>query len=84
MPESSAASLTPEQAKTRSNHNLIAGNRAKDLVSILTELSFEAVDILPDASRANCLPPACLTDNLSPIYGRAPDAKPQAQRASVP
>ncbi|KQN24890.1 tRNA threonylcarbamoyladenosine biosynthesis protein TsaB [Sphingomonas sp. Leaf33] len=38
------------------------------------------VDALPDAARAILLPPALRTLPPRPIYGRAPDAKPQAPK----
>ncbi|WP_298304092.1 tRNA (adenosine(37)-N6)-threonylcarbamoyltransferase complex dimerization subunit type 1 TsaB [uncultured Erythrobacter sp.] len=79
-PQGLAASLTPEAAARRDCHRLIAGNRARQFAEMRKEADFITLDILPDASRANLLPQACLARDLSPIYGRAPDAVPQSQR----
>lgn len=80
LPEGTAASLTPEAAAERGSHAIIAGNRAQQWVDLIKDEGTTALDILPDASRVNLLPSACLKQDLSPIYGRAPDAIPHAER----
>jgi len=62
FPETELASMTPDQAATRDNHAVVAGSQGK-------------LDILPDARKFTLLPDALLTSDLSPIYGRAPDAR---------
>ncbi|EAQ30651.1 metal-dependent protease [Erythrobacter sp. NAP1] len=74
-------SLTPEQAAERGAHRTIAGNRAQDFAALL-EGDHEAVELLPDAGNVKLLPYNWLTSDLTPIYGRAPDAKPQKQAAT--
>ena len=77
--QTDAASCSPHDAAARGNHLCIAGNRAKELAQHIADPATLALSLLPDASHTRLLPDACLTTNLSPIYGRAPDAKPQAK-----
>jgi tRNA threonylcarbamoyladenosine biosynthesis protein TsaB len=79
LAQTTAASITPQDAAVRDNHRCIAGNRAEELAQHISDTAIRALPILPDASHARLLPDACLTDDLTPIYGRAPDAKPQAK-----
>lgn len=79
LAQSDAVSLSPHDAAARENHRHIAGNRAEELAQQIADPVTRALSLLPDASQAMLLPQACLTDDLSPIYGRAPDAKPQAK-----
>jgi len=74
---SALQSLTPEQAAASAVHDVIVGNRANELAAMLGN-DRKAIELLPDASKAYLLHETRLTSNLSPIYGRAPDAKPQA------
>ena len=53
---------------------MIAGSRASDLSALLGD-RHRVLDMLPDAKGALLLPDAVLTKTLSPLYGRAPDAK---------
>ncbi len=76
-PEDEVQSLAPAQAVLACRHNFIAGNRAQHLLDILDRKG-EAIDLLPDARGAIKLAPQLLTSNLSPLYGREPDAKPQS------
>ena len=69
-----AASLTPTEAAQRGAQSLIIGNRAEDLAKLVGG-SARAIDTLPDARFASQLPYSALTDNLVPVYGRAPDAR---------
>lgn len=74
-PEDEARSLTPEAALARGAQRVIAGNRAKEFAA---QLSDERVvlDLLPDAGAVQLLHETLLTSDLTPIYGRAPDATP--------
>ena len=72
--ETEVRSLPPESALAELRHDVVAGNRAGDIAAI-SEGRITAIDILPDAANVPSLPENCLTDKLSPIYGRGPDAK---------
>lgn len=67
-------SLVPEQARAAARHNIIVGNRAAQLAA-LTGDSSQICELLPDAARALEVKPDRLTQELSPVYGRGPDAK---------
>lgn len=67
-------SLTPQDAARAALHQVIAGNRAQELASLLDD-GRSALDLLPDANHANLLQEQRLTANLTPIYGRGPDAR---------
>ncbi|WP_338243946.1 tRNA (adenosine(37)-N6)-threonylcarbamoyltransferase complex dimerization subunit type 1 TsaB [Aurantiacibacter hainanensis] len=78
--EDEVRSLTPEQAVQAARHRVIAGNRATELAALLGD-EREALDLLPDARHANLLQDRQLGANLTPIYGRGPDAKlPEARK----
>ncbi|MEM9501424.1 MAG: tRNA (adenosine(37)-N6)-threonylcarbamoyltransferase complex dimerization subunit type 1 TsaB [Pseudomonadota bacterium] len=77
--EDEVRSLTPEQAKKACLHDVIVGNRAKELVAMFDSKKL-ALDLLPDARATHLLHETRLTTNLSPIYGRGPDAIPTAER----
>ena len=73
LPEGAVASLKPEAAAARPLEPVLAGTRAAELAELA---GAQPGDItLPDASRALALPDALLTESLSPLYGRPPDAK---------
>ncbi len=72
-------SLPPEEAAKAAQHKVIAGNKAQALVDLLDDGRL-ALDLLPDANYACLLHESRLTPDLSPLYGRAPDAKPQHKR----
>lgn len=74
--EDEVQSLPPEDAARACKHTVIAGNRARELAQMLGDNRL-ALDLLPDARAAYLLHGTCLTANLTPIYGRPPDAKPQ-------
>ncbi len=74
LPEAQLASLKPADAAAHPSHALIAGSQAEAMAALIGE-SANGQAILPDARQALSLPPALLTADLSPLYGRAPDAK---------
>ena len=72
------ASLVPAQAAEAVSQELVAGTQAQALVQQRGHGT--ALDILPDAREALLLAEEQFTADLSPLYGRAPDAKlPQAR-----
>ena len=73
-PSSELASLRPEAALEWLGQQVIAGNRAEQFAE-LGGGTISALAMLADARHVLTIPEALLTDNLSPIYGRAPDAK---------
>ena len=73
-PSSELASLRPEAALDWLGQQVIAGNRAEQFAE-LGGGTISALAMLADARHVLTIPEALLTDNLSPIYGRAPDAK---------
>ena len=76
--EDEVRSLTPEAAAAACRHSVIAGDRAQDLADLLGDGRI-ALDLLPDARAAYLLHETRLLTDLTPIYGRAPDAKPQVK-----
>lgn len=71
------ASLSPEGAAQAVTSPLVAGTQATALVALRG--SGEALALLPDARQFALLPVHFLTSDLTPLYGRAPDARlPQA------
>jgi tRNA threonylcarbamoyladenosine biosynthesis protein TsaB len=74
-PRAAFRSLLPEDAVLLADE-LVVGNRAEPFVA--RRGSGRALAILPDARAFLRLPPGALIDQPSPIYGRAPDAKPMA------
>ncbi len=66
------ASLAPEAAIANPAH-LVVGSHAEALIALRGH--GEAVPLWPDARAALLLPPGAFTLDLTPIYGRAPDAK---------
>lgn len=67
-------SLSPDAAAARSWNTLIAGNAASALAERIGGIQ-QAIDILPDAASALLLGPTLSQDTITPIYGRAPDAR---------
>jgi tRNA threonylcarbamoyladenosine biosynthesis protein TsaB len=72
------ASLKPEAALTALGGLPAVGSGVRYLQALDSGLL--AQEALPDAARAALLPPDHMTLPPRPIYGRAPDAKPQAPR----
>lgn len=75
MPLAKLESLLPDDAITL-NYDLIIGNRAEKFVEL--KRAGRSVAAVPDARSAVHLPEASFFDDPSPMYGRAPDAKPMA------
>ncbi len=73
-PEDEVRSLPPAEAAEAARHEVIAGNKAQDLADLLADGRL-ALNLLPDANYAHLLHDARLTADLTPIYGRGPDAK---------
>jgi tRNA threonylcarbamoyladenosine biosynthesis protein TsaB len=74
-PRDTVRSLLPEEA-VLAGDAFVFGNRAEAFVA--RRGSGNALAILPDTRAFSRLSAAALFDNPSPIYGRAPDAKPMA------
>ena len=71
IPDGALDSMSPAEACTRQNHQVIAGSQA----AAMTTANRTTLDLLPDARFALAVPEALLTGTISPIYGRAPDAR---------
>jgi tRNA threonylcarbamoyl adenosine modification protein YeaZ len=74
-PRADLRSLLPDEA-IRAGDALVIGNRAEAFVA--RRGSGRAIAVLPDARAFPNLPVGALFADPSPIYGRAPDAKPMA------
>jgi len=74
--EDEVRSIAPDAAIEIARHSLIAGNRAEEFAAQHRD-EVRALSILPDAGSAHALAPAQYCETLAPIYGRAPDARPQ-------
>ena len=74
--ENSERSLAPDQVRAEGTHGLIVGNRAKECADLFEDERI-AIEALPDAGNSLRLAESHLSEDLSPIYGRAPDATPQ-------
>ena len=74
-PRAGVRSLLPDDA-IRADDALVIGNRAEAFVA--RRGSGYAIAALPDARSFVRLPAGALFANPSPVYGRAPDAKPMA------
>lgn len=71
--ERTLASLTPENAAQVASHAFVAGSQAEALVALRG--SGVALPILPDARAFPLLSQRFLDSNLTPHYGREPDAR---------
>lgn len=76
-------SLTPQEAQRAGAQAVIVGNRAEAMAELFDDGRI-ALDLLPDAKAANLLNENRLSSDLAPLYGRAPDAKPQVQNLATP
>ena len=76
LPDHALQSLSPQSAAARAAHPLIAGTMAAELLTARGH--GDAVETHPDARHVLALSPDLLTADLTPIYGRAPDARPAA------
>ena len=74
LPASELASLVPTEAVGVIRSPAVAGNRA-DAFAEEAGREVESIGLLPDARFALSVPEQLLLTDLSPIYGRAPDAK---------
>ena len=74
MPEGETRSVTPEASRGHWNHPLIAGERAVEKAA-LEGAGHQALKLLPDARFVLSMPEALLSEALTPIYGRGPDAR---------
>ena len=85
LPQHEAVSLTPDAASQRPGHAFVAGNRAEAWAQARPagETAVTTLPLLPDAGHALAIPPAVLTSDLAPIYGRGPDATPAQPHAST-
>ena len=67
------ASQIPAAAVQASPEALVAGSQAEALIGMR---GFgKALSLWPDARAFHLLPPGALTDEVAPLYGRAPDAR---------
>ena len=73
LPLAALASLAPEPAAKAATAQLVAGTQAEELVSLRGY--GEAIALRPDARAFAHLPPQLLSETLTPLYGRAPDAR---------
>lgn len=71
--EAPLASLAPAGAAGAAGHSLVAGSQAAALAALRG--TGPALPLLPDARKFPLLPQACLDSDLTPIYGRGPDAR---------
>ncbi len=76
MHESEPVTLPPHDAAAHAVHDFVAGTMAKELVCARGHGT--AATTHPDARHVLSLPEALITDDLTPIYGREPDAKPSS------
>ena len=73
MPQDDVISLKPQDAARAALHDAVAGSQASALVELRG--SGKAFPLHPDARAFLHLPAALLSGSISPVYGRAPDAK---------
>ena len=73
LPLDDVASLPPDIAVTRALQTVLAGSKAEELGKLVKRAP--SAVILPNARHALRLPDNLLREQLSPLYGRAPDAK---------
>ncbi|WP_353228138.1 tRNA (adenosine(37)-N6)-threonylcarbamoyltransferase complex dimerization subunit type 1 TsaB [Novosphingobium sp.] len=74
------ASLSPPAVLARSAAACVAGSQAH---AVAAHTGAQALDIRPDARAFARLDRAAWCDDISPVYGRAPDAKVAVARAPV-
>lgn len=73
-PDDELLSLPPDEAAPACRHAIIAGSQARAATELLGG-RHDALALLPDARQADLLLEREIVSNLSPIYGRPPDAK---------
>lgn len=74
QPATKLVSLPPQEAVTNLQARSIAGNRAVQFAGLAPN-PIDAIELVADARHVLAVPEGLITDVLSPIYGRAPDAK---------
>jgi len=74
LPIGNLASLTPDKARQHSYQPVLAGSKASAMASLIGADQV-ILDVLPDARHLPSVPSSLLSADLSPIYGRDPDAK---------
>ena len=79
LPQRVQVSLAPTAAAEAAAHSIVAGNQAEALVTLRGNGT--ALPLLPDARFFPLLPPALLDSDVTPIYGRDPDARLPGVRA---
>ncbi len=72
-PDSELLAIPIADANQRPCRPMVAGNRADERCEGYADLT--PIPCLPDARHALAIPASLITQDLSPIYGRAPDAK---------
>ena len=78
LPQTQLASLAPDSAADALSHPLVAGSKAAELAELRG--SGTALPILPDARAVPLLPAALIGPDVSPLYGRGPDARLPGQK----
>ena len=73
LPEAGLLSLPPDRAAEYASHAIVAGTQAEALAA--TRGHGQALALWPDARQFAALPDALLTNEITPLYGRAPDAR---------
>jgi len=73
MPAGELASLKPEEAARSAAADLVAGTQADALIAARGRGT--ALPLYPDAGQFPLLPEALVTADLTPLYGRPPDAR---------
>ncbi|MBH5322145.1 tRNA (adenosine(37)-N6)-threonylcarbamoyltransferase complex dimerization subunit type 1 TsaB [Aurantiacibacter sediminis] len=76
--EGPVQSLSPQDAAHFAKHRVVVGNRSSELAELLGDDTM-SLDLGPDARAASLLHETHLLADLTPIYGRAPDAKKPGQ-----
>ncbi|PZT92679.1 MAG: tRNA (adenosine(37)-N6)-threonylcarbamoyltransferase complex dimerization subunit type 1 TsaB [Citromicrobium sp.] len=79
LPRSPASSMSPEALAERGASPHVAGSKAERFVQSQPAGRYLALNLLPDARSASGMPTALISDDLTPLYGRPPDAKVPAQ-----
>lgn len=74
LPQDTHASVVPEIAISRAVHQIVAGTQAEALVH--ARGTGKSLAVHPDARFAALLTGPLCAGDVSPIYGRAPDARP--------
>jgi tRNA threonylcarbamoyladenosine biosynthesis protein TsaB len=72
-PSGPCRSLTPEEAVAQHRQPIVVGSRALEFVALRGW--GEPDELLPDAAWSGWIPRHLLTSQVTPIYGREPDAR---------